>query len=56
MSKPVLVFQAPVGTRSGYGERSRDLVRALIALDKFDIKIVSTRWGATPMNALKKAL
>ena len=52
MSKPVLVFQAPVGTRSGYGERSRDLVRSLIALDKFDIKIVSTRWGATPMNAL----
>ncbi len=52
MSKPVLVFQAPVGTRSGYGERSRDLVRALIALDKYDIKIVSTRWGDTPMNAL----
>ena len=52
MSKPVLVFQAPVGTRSGYGERSRDLVRALIALDKYDIKIISTRWGSTPMNAL----
>lgn len=52
MNKPVLVFQAPVGTRSGYGERSRDLVRALIALDKYDIKIVSTRWGSTPMNAL----
>lgn len=52
MNKPVLVFQGPVGTRSGYGERSRDLVRALIALDKFDIKIVSTRWGNTPMNAL----
>ena len=52
MNKPVLVFQAPVGTRSGYGERSRDLVRAIIALDKYDIKIVSTRWGNTPMNAL----
>ena len=51
-SKPVLVFQAPIATRSGYGERSRDLVRALIALDKYDIKIVSTRWGNTPMNAL----
>lgn len=50
--KPVLVFQAPIATRSGYGERSRDLVRALIALDKYDIKIVSTRWGNTPMNAL----
>jgi glycosyltransferase involved in cell wall biosynthesis len=51
-TKPVLLFQAPVGTRSGYGERSRDLVRAIIALDKYDVKIVSTRWGATPMNAL----
>lgn len=55
MSKPVLVFQAPVGTRSGYGERSRDLVRALIALDKYDIKIINTRWGNTPMNALTDA-
>jgi len=55
MSKPVLVYQAPVGTRSGYGERSRDLVRALIALDKYDIKIISTRWGNTPMNALTDA-
>ena len=55
MSKPLLVFQAPVGTRSGYGERSRDLVRALIALDKYDIKIINTRWGSTPMNALTEA-
>jgi len=53
--KPVLVFQAPVGTRSGYGERSRDLVRALIELDKYDIKIISTRWGNTPLNALTDA-
>jgi glycosyltransferase involved in cell wall biosynthesis len=51
-NKPVLVFQAPVGTKSGYGERSRDLVRALIAQDKYDIKIVSTRWGNTAMDAL----
>lgn len=55
MSKPLLVFQAPVGTRSGYGERSRDLVRALIALDKYEIKIINTRWGNTPMNALTEA-
>jgi glycosyltransferase involved in cell wall biosynthesis len=50
--KPFMVVQCPVATRSGYGERSRDLVRALIALDKYEIKIISTRWGATPMNAL----
>jgi len=52
MNKPFLLYQAPVGTRSGYGERSRDLLRALIALDKYDIKVISTRWGSTPMNAL----
>jgi len=52
MSKPLLVFQAPVATRSGYGERSRDLLRALIELDKYDIKVISTRWGQTPLNAL----
>lgn len=52
--KPSLVFVAPVGTRSGYGERSRDLLRAIIALDKYEIKVVSTRWGNTPMNALSE--
>ena len=51
-NKPVLVFEGSIGTRSGYGERARDLLRALIALDKYDIKVVSTRWGNTPMSAL----
>lgn len=51
-NKISVVVMAPVGTRSGYGERSRDLVRALIELDKYDIKIISTRWGSTPLNAL----
>ena len=52
INKQSLAFVAPAGTVSGYGSRSRDLVRALIALDKYDIKIVSTRWGSTPLNAL----
>lgn len=50
--KPTLVFQAPVATRSGYGDHSRDLLHSLYKLDKFDIKIISTRWGQTPMDAL----
>ena len=50
--KPLTVISCPVASRSGYGERSRDLVRALIALDKYNIKIVGTRWGSTPLNAL----
>jgi hypothetical protein len=50
--KPTLVFQAPVATRSGYGDHARDLLHSLYKLDKFDIKIISTRWGATPMDVL----
>lgn len=52
MSKPTLVFQAPVATRSGYGDHARDLLQSLYKLDKFEIKVISTRWGQTPMDAL----
>ena len=47
-----MLITGPVATRSGYGSHSRDLVRALIAMDKFDIHINSLKWGNTPMNAL----
>jgi glycosyltransferase involved in cell wall biosynthesis len=50
--KPTLIFQAPVSTRSGYGDHARDLLNSLYKLDKFEIKIISTRWGQTPMDAL----
>jgi hypothetical protein len=50
--KPTLVFQAPVATRSGYGDHARDLLHSLYKLDKFEIKVISTRWGQTPMDAL----
>jgi len=50
--KPTLVFQAPIATRSGYGDHSRDLLHSLYKLDKFEIKVISTRWGQTPMDAL----
>ena len=52
MSKPLLVFQGPVATRSGYGDHSRDLLKSLFEMDKFDIKIVPTRWGNTPQNQI----
>src|SRR6056300_1527007 len=50
MSKPLLVYQAPVFTRSGYGDHARDILKSLFDLDKYDIKIVPTRWGNTPQN------
>ena len=51
--KPMIVVTAPVKTRSGYGNHSRDICSALIELDKYDVKINSVRWGNTPMNALE---
>jgi glycosyltransferase involved in cell wall biosynthesis len=50
--KPTLVFQAPIATRSGYGDHARDLLHSLYKLDKFEIKVISTRWGNTPMDVL----
>ena len=50
--KPLVLVTAPVGTRSGYGSRSRDIVRALVKLDKYDVKVFNVPWGNTPQNAL----
>ena len=52
--KPMFLVQGPVATRSGYGEHARDLIRALISIDKWDVKVINTRWGNTPMNALNE--
>ena len=53
-NRPVCIVTAPVATRSGYGAHSRDIVRALIKLDVYDVKIWGVRWGNCPMNALNK--
>lgn len=54
MAKPLCLVQGPVGTRSGYGDHARDIVRSLIKLDRYNVKIIPTRWGVTPMNALSE--
>lgn len=52
MGKPLLLAIAPVASQSGYGKHAQDIVRSLIRLDKFDVKIFGIRWGDTPLNAL----
>jgi len=52
--KPLVLVTGPAATRSGYGAHTRDLVRALHDMDKFDIKINALRWGNTPWNALNE--
>ena len=53
MNKPLVLVTGPVSTRSGYGNHARDICRALIELDKYDVLINSVPWGSTPMNALE---
>ena len=55
--KKLCVVSCPIATRSGYGSRSRDLVRSLIEAkgEEWDIKILPQRWGNTPQNALSEA-
>jgi len=53
MNRNTIVVSAPADTYSGYGARSRDLIRALINLDKYDVKILSQRWGNTRFGYLK---
>ena len=53
MSKPIFVISCPINTYSGYGARSRDIVKAIIELDKYDVKILPQRWGSTPQGFIK---
>ena len=53
MSKPTLVVSCPVDTYSGYGARARDFVQSIIDTDKYDVKILSQRWGGTRFGYLK---
>jgi hypothetical protein len=53
MSKPLFFISCPIDTYSGYGARSRDLVKAIIAVDKYDVKIIPQMWGNTPWNFIQ---
>ena len=53
MSKNTVIVSAPVDTYSGYGARARDFVKALLKTDKYDVKILSQRWGNTRTGYLK---
>ena len=48
MSKPLFIISSPFDTFSGYGARARDLIKAIIELDKYEVKLIPQRWGETP--------
>jgi len=53
MNKPIIVISCPIDTYSGYGARARDFVKAVIDIDKYDVKILPQRWGETRWGYLK---
>jgi len=51
--KQLVVVSCPIDTYSGYGARSRDIVKALLKADKYDVKVLPQRWGNTPFGFLQ---
>ena len=47
MSKPRFVISSPFDTYSGYGARSRDIIKAIIATGKYKVELLSQKWGET---------
>lgn len=52
MTKPNLVISCPASSRSGYGNHSRDLIRSLVKMEKYNISIIDQRWGNCPRTEL----
>jgi hypothetical protein len=52
--KKIMLICAPVSSRSGYGEHSRDLTLSFLEHDKYDIKIIDVPWGNCPRNSLNE--
>jgi len=50
MKKPIFIISSPFDSYSGYGARSRDLIKSIIKSDKYDVKLLSQRWGTTPFG------
>ena len=47
MNKPLFVISSPFDTYSGYGARSRDIIKAIIETNKYDVKLMAQKWGST---------
>ena len=53
MNKPRFIISCPFDTYSGYGARSRDIVKAIIELDKYEVQLLPQKWGETSWGFCK---
>lgn len=51
--KPLFVISSPFDTYSGYGARSRDVIKSIVKSDKYNVRLLSQRWGNTPFGFCK---
>ena len=56
MKKPLVIISAPVDTFSGYGARSRDLIKAILKCkgEEWNVRVLPQRWGHTKLGYLKE--
>ncbi len=58
MKSKTLTIISPYTTRSGYGEHSRKIIKSILntpeIADEYVIKLISTKWGNTPIDVLDK--
>ena len=45
--KPLFVISCPIDTYSGYGARSRDYIKSVLELNKYEVQLIPQRWGET---------
>jgi len=50
--KNTFVISAPIETYSGYGHNARSIVKKIIESNKYDVKILTQKWGSTPWGFL----
>lgn len=55
-NKKSMCIISPFQSRSGYGQHSRLIIRSLLAIpeltEKYNIGLISIKWGGTPLTAL----
>lgn len=54
IKKKICIVSAPVDTYSGYGARSRDVVKSLVKMyPEWDVQVLAQRWGNTRTGYLE---
>ena len=51
--KPLFIISSPFDTYSGYGARSRDVIKSIVQSGKYNVRLLSQRWGNTPFGFCK---